>query len=427
MLILLAASKNNLAADTLLLKDAISKGLENNFSIKISRSAQQVSHLNNTLGNAGFLPDINLNANTRSSSNNTKQEFYSGELREKTGASTNSADASVQLNWTVFDGMAMFVKKHQLEEFEKIGELETRKNIEKLVAEINSAYFLIYYLQARIKVLDSVLNYSRLRKYIAEEKFKIGSGSGLELLKSEVDLSSDSSAYIREVYNLAGSKSKFNLLMGDSPGTDFQVSENIEFRSDLKYDELLSSAKDQNSALMIARKKMYISELEVKEVFAGFLPRVSLNSGYSLSSSQSEVGLLRSNRNNGIYYGFGATWSIFNGFNGLREESIAKIQNKIASENYLNSELETENDLFNNFIGYSAALSILKFEKSKVRIAKESAEISLQKLRLGNISSIEFRESVVNYAEAELRLINALYELKNAETRLLHISGKLQP
>ena len=47
--------------DTLTLGDAISTGLRENFSIILSRNNLEMAQSNNTIGNAGMLPEVTLN------------------------------------------------------------------------------------------------------------------------------------------------------------------------------------------------------------------------------------------------------------------------------------------------------------------------------------------------------------------------------
>ncbi len=58
------------------LKDCISIGLERNFSILIARNSETISKNNFTLGNAGFLPTIDLSGRHSGTLNNTITESH---------------------------------------------------------------------------------------------------------------------------------------------------------------------------------------------------------------------------------------------------------------------------------------------------------------------------------------------------------------
>ena len=53
------------------LKKCLEEGLANNYSIRITRNEEQVSHNNATLANAGYLPTLDLSAGYSGSLDNT--------------------------------------------------------------------------------------------------------------------------------------------------------------------------------------------------------------------------------------------------------------------------------------------------------------------------------------------------------------------
>ena len=55
-LVCLCTSSGLIAQDTLRIEEAVQKGLEKNFAIRIARNNAEIAGNNNTLGNAGFLP-----------------------------------------------------------------------------------------------------------------------------------------------------------------------------------------------------------------------------------------------------------------------------------------------------------------------------------------------------------------------------------
>ena len=62
------------AQENLSLSDAIKKGLENNYSIRITSLNVDITENNNSWGTAGMFPQIGLSANLGNSFNDTDQE-----------------------------------------------------------------------------------------------------------------------------------------------------------------------------------------------------------------------------------------------------------------------------------------------------------------------------------------------------------------
>jgi outer membrane protein TolC len=58
-------------------------------------------------------------------------------------------------------------------------------------------------------------------------------------------------------------------------------------------------------------------------------------------------------------------------------------------------------------------------------LAKENLDIALQRLRLGQSTSLELRQAEESYEDSRTRLINIKYNLKVAETKLRQLMADL--
>ncbi len=413
------------AQDTLTVQQAIALALQNNYSIIIASNEALIAEKNNTLGNAGFLPNVSANFSQTNNVNNTKQQFFSGDTREGKGVNSNSLNANIQMNWTVFDGMSMFVNRQKLGEFEAIGELNSRIQIEKTVSQVIVAYYDIVQRQKQIAAIRNAIEISAERKKISEERLSIGSGSGLELLQAQVDINADSSALLRQEYALANSKIVLNELLARIPETSFLVSGKIELQQGLVYDELLQKVTAQNPEIAIAKRNATIAALNQKQTRSNYLPGVSLNSGYTFSRSTSEIGILQYSQNSGINYGLTARWTIFNGLENKRLTQVAKINSSNLENQRLQTELRIKSDLYQIYTAYLSYSNLQRIEKENLGVANQNLFIATEKMRIGTISAIELREAQRNLVDAEFRLVMTEYEAKLAETELLRLSGQL--
>src|SRR5690606_28056397 len=119
------------AQDTLTLQALVDKALQENYDIRIARNEQLKGEEANTIGNAGMLPSVDAIAEQAYTINNTRQEFYDGQVRQATAANNSSLAAGLQVNWVVFDGFQMFARKNRLELLEQMGVVNTRYFIEQ--------------------------------------------------------------------------------------------------------------------------------------------------------------------------------------------------------------------------------------------------------------------------------------------------------
>jgi outer membrane protein TolC len=77
-LIILAFCNSSGAQVVYGLKDCIGIGLERNFSILVAKNSETISKNNYSLGNAGFLPSLDLTSRYSGSVNNTTQNLNAG-------------------------------------------------------------------------------------------------------------------------------------------------------------------------------------------------------------------------------------------------------------------------------------------------------------------------------------------------------------
>lgn len=114
---------NVTAQDTLRIEEAIQKGLEKNFAIRIAKNEAQIAKNNNSLGNAGLLPVVTADGNIskRIEDNETQYSANSIPDRNDKGVETTSYNYGIDATWTIFDGLTMFATKDRLNLEAEIG------------------------------------------------------------------------------------------------------------------------------------------------------------------------------------------------------------------------------------------------------------------------------------------------------------------
>ena len=127
MICLLGSGITAQAQYTYTLKQCLEEGLANNYSLRITRNEEQISKNNATLGNAGYLPTVDLTAGyTGNADNSNTKARATGETTKLRGVYDQTLDAGVDLNWTIFDGFNISTTYKQLKELERQGATNTR-------------------------------------------------------------------------------------------------------------------------------------------------------------------------------------------------------------------------------------------------------------------------------------------------------------
>lgn len=422
---LTVGAETALSQQTLTLDEAIQISFENNYGIQRSQNNLEIASNNRTLGNAGFLPTLSLTASQTERVEDS--EFQAGgEAQTSTGARSSVKNASLNLDWVVFNGLRMFSAYDRLGELEQISDNQLRFDMEILAAQVINAYFNIIRINEQLKVLENSVDVSLERIEIEETKLDLGSASEYDLLQAKSDLNADQAAVLREANRLTEAKITLNELMAREPETQFSVTEEIPINRSLSRDELYRKLIEENSELAIARLLNRVAELEVEEIRGERFPQIAISSGYSFNRNESPGGFMRFNETTGFSFGITARVNLFDGFNTNRRVQNAQINQKNTQLQLEEDRLRLESDFLAVYRTYQNSVELVELEQANLENAEQTLDIALERFRLGSISSLELREAQRTFLSAENRLIDAQYEAKLAETELLQLSGDLK-
>lgn len=413
------------AQERLNLQEAIVLALANNYDIKLVKNENAIAKNKVNLGNAGMLPGITGNFRSSGGIQNAVQTQASGNERLINGARNTNLGYGIGLDWTVFDGFRMFANYDKLKTLEMQGQVNAKGQILTTVSDVIIAYYNIAKQQQLVMASDSALQISNLRLNIANNKFKIGRGSKLDVLSAKVDYNTDTSSYLQQKNTLANYKVILNQLLAREVNTPFSVSNEINIDKTLNYTTLSNLAASLNPNLQSAIMNKKIAQLNLKAIKANRYPQVSLNSGYEFSRSATPTGFNTKFRANGLSYGLTASLNIFNGFLQKQNERNAKIEINSTELNLNKLKQNIIAQLTAAYQNYTTALDLVKLEANNVESASQNLNITLEKYRLGSISPLELREAQKNSLNAKNRYLEVQFQAKLAEIELKEISNSL--
>jgi len=409
----------------LTLEDALAVGLKNNFDIQLAQNTAQVATNNNTIGNAGMLPQVTFLASTAIANNATKQEFSSGLTVDKKGVGSNNINAGVYLSWTLFDGLKMFATHEKLQELEATGLIVTKIQIESILSKIIVAYYDVVQQKQLIDGLKENIAISEERLKIAEKKFEIGSASKLEVLQAKTDLNAQTSALYKQQTALENVKISLNQILNRDAAIAFEVSDSIPVNFLLNYDSLLASVQTNSTDLQLAKNAVSISGLQYRETQSLLYPKVSFTTNYLFARAQNQAGFSLLNQNLGFNVGLNASYNLFNGWNTRTQLKNAKLQIAYSNLSYQNIKSQVNLRLLTSFNQYRQDAKILKLEEDNVILTKEAMAIALERFRIGSSNSLELKDVQKTFDDALVRLTQARYNAKVSETELMRLNGDL--
>ena len=409
------------------LKNCLEVGLENNYSVRISRNQKEITKNNATLANAGYLPTLDLTGSYQGTVNTTETELReTGETVKNSGIFDQTLNVGLSLNWTIFDGFRMTTNYKRLKELERQGETNTRITIEDFIASLTAEYYTYIRQKIRLKNLRYAVSLSKERLRIVEARYNIGSFSRLDLQQARVDFNADSSNYMKQQELLNTSCIRLNELMAQQDvDRELIIPDSIiDVNIFLNHKELWNSTLETNAALIKAEQNKMLADLDLKTVNSRNYPYLRLSTGYGYTLNKYEIGANTQRNNLGFNAGVTVGFNIFDG-NRRRERRNANISIENARLSRQELELGLQADFSNLWQAYLNNIEVLKLEQENLVAAKENHEIAMERYMLGDLSGIEMREAQKSLLDAEERILSAEYNTKLCEISLLQVSGRV--
>lgn len=414
-----------ISQENLTLEDAIQLGIKNNFSVNLQRLNVKKSENSMAIAKAGFLPSLDLNVNKNNSNNNVNQEFVDGRRIERSGATSNSLDASLKTQWTIFDGFEMFIDYDLLKLSDDIEKLKLKREIENLIQEIITRYSELIIFKDAINLSSDNLQVSRERYRIISDKKDVGKSSAMDLINAEVDMNRDITDSIEVYNNFIKSKTNFNQVLGRDIKLEFNPVDSL-FLMNENFDlSKLMLQIENNTDLKLAELGIEVSKKDIEKLKSNYYPKISLFGGYSYSSLESQAGFLKSNTTNGFNYGVTFSMNIFEGFrnNTLIENNQVNLEMSKLSKQELVSFLEKE--INNTLISINKSKEVLNFNIKNYELALKNLSIAQEKLLSGAITQIEFREAQLKAIQSYNLILSEKLNQKTNETYLMKIIGQI--
>ena len=416
------------AQKLLSLEESIQLGLQNHYSIQISKKREKQALNDNTPGNAGFLPTITGTLNKSYTISGLDQEFFGG-LRAplvQSGVNSNSANGGIAMVWTLYDGKGMFILRDRFKELQNLGAKQTETAIENLISLISSSYYDLIRQNLRVNNFKKGLEISNDRLKLAKDRYEVGQGSKVDYYSAQVDYNEDKALLIAQEQSYLNTKISYNTLLVRNHQEEFNVDSKIDLLPKLNLPELKEFALKQNPILISALLTKKITDLDTKNIESLQMPQIDLLAGYNMSQVNNGAGFgVQKGSSDVLNYGLRATINIFDGYNQKRRVQNAKINAEIAQlqiddlKNALISSLEKA------FVTYENALNLISLETENYAIAKQNIDIAFDRFKVGIATSYELREVQRNAVSAETRLIETKFAAKAAEIELIRLSGNL--
>ncbi|WP_420458475.1 TolC family protein [Neolewinella sp.] len=430
------------AQDTLdlSLSDAIQRGLDNNFQIRIAESQLAVAQNNDDYALTQKYPTITVGL---SPGVGYRNQSNPASIVVQSTTTSYSVAPIVQLNWVLFNGGRIAINKERLETLADLSKGQLQLQIENTVQDIIDAYYTAVVQREQIEVRRRVLALSRDRIEYQQVRREFGQGGTFDELQARDAYLSDSTNLVVQQVNYANAVRNLLQLLGEET-----LDRPVDLTTELTYEETAYDPADLEARLLASNRNLQnllinrdlaalqtrLIETERAPTF-GIGASTSYDIGVQTGTQTFEFGGDQPGREQELpgiaartlagNVGFTASYLLFDGGNRRVRIQSARLEEITAQLDYQSAQQQLRTALQNTTALYANQTRIIGITQELIENAERNLEIAEERFSGGTINSFDYRQIQLNYANAEFQLLDALLNLKQTETELLRVTGQI--
>ena len=411
----------NPLAGKLSLREAIGRGLSYNLGgIGLGNNSMQ-AHGQMRVARSSLLPNLNgsfkeVNQQTDLAAQGLRTPF----IPQIVGP-FNYFDLRATLNQTVAD-LAAWNNYRSAAENMMAAQMAQRDARDLVVLAVGGAYLQVIAAQARVTSALAQVDTAKAVYEQTKQRREVGLNAQIDVNRNLVEYQTQQQRLTTLQNDLA--KQKINLLriIGLPAGTPLELADDVPFSAApaVTYDDAVRSALETRSDLKSAEAAYRSAQRAHSAAKAERLPSLAVAGDYGVIGTNPS-------QSHGT---FSVTGTVrFPVWQGGRTEG--DIEQATASLNQRSAELSEirgriESDVRNAFLDLAAATSQLQVAESNRKVAKESLDLTRQRLEAGIADSVEVTQAQETQATAELDYITSLLSHNLAKLSLAKAIGNPQ-
>jgi len=306
--------------------------------------------------------------------------------------------------------------------------LETKK--QALIYRTTDAFYGCLVTKELIQVQEEALEEAEANLDIVLKKYEVGSASGLDKMRAEVEVANLKPSLISARNSYRSALTGLRTVLGLSDDVEIEIQGALEFVPDAwgnqSLEDLLNQAYQYRPELLALGSQKRMAAKGVSLARSEFLPKLFFQSDYSFLGMRNDLRFQSDDFNKGFTSAVSLQIPIFHGFRSVRQYQKASLDFKIVqdSEKQLQDGIVAEVEIsYNTF----------KEAEEKYQAALESVSLAEEALRLANLmyeegasTQLDVLSSQLALTRARLNRISALYEYQKARYALRRATGTLK-
>jgi len=331
----------------------------------------------------------------------------------------NYIDLRARLSQSIIDLTAWNNYKSARENLHA-AQLSARDARDLVVLAVGGTYLQVIAAKARVQSARAQLETANALYDQATQQRKAGVRAQVDADRSQVQALTQQQRLFSLENDLAKQKIDLARMTGLSPNDQFDITDDIPFSPAPveSLNEILQQALDSRSDLKAAEIQVRSGERAMAAARAERLPSLSLNGDYGVIGTNPS-------QSHGTFSVTGTLrFSIWEGgrIEGNIEQARAALTQRQAEFEDLKMQLESE--VRKAYLDMQAAANQVAVAGKNVEVAKETLDLTRQKVEAGVSESVELVQSQEALATAELDYINSVFAHNLAKLTLARSTGR---
>lgn len=430
-LIAVFATASLASARTMTLDECIEHALKTRESIIRARSAESLAGANRLAALGAFLPTID--ASYVWSKGEEWDIAPPNVIRDDTGAVIATSDEqTIGPNKTLgvdasmwFFNLTTWFNYFGARADKEAASLNVLDSEDDLIFAVKTAYYAYLASAEAVDVQQQAVERAQEQLKLIQSRFDLGSANRSEVLRQKVQVGNDQLALLQAENSVVTTRANLAYTIGVDPNGNVEFATDAEERAyDGTLDEALGYGLNNEPGLQAVQKDVSASKHAVRSRWSEYLPRLAGFATFDEFNGTQAFPVVFERESKTARWGFQVTWNIFDGFNRERNVTSAKV----SLNNARAAEADTRNFLVSEI--KSAYFEIQQQMKAKelagqnVEASTEDMKITQEKYNLGAATILDLLTAQVTLQEAQLSLVQAIFDLNLAVSRLEQAIGK---
>jgi outer membrane protein TolC len=425
-------------SNNLTLEQATQVALQHNLSVVQADAAIGSAHAAVMAAYGGYLPFISAsgswNRYATNQSSSTTTSLGGGTFVIPPSKNTiNQFGTGINANWTLFDGFNRQGQVGQATSRSASTEESAVRTRQSIVYQTESAYLNILRNGELVKVTGENLKRDSLQLERITESARVGASARADVYRQQSIVAADEFLLIQAQATYDKSRADLVDLVGLDVGTEYTFNDPT-ISLEISPAQLDSTASLYRNFVDLEKRSLaarpdYKSAVEtfnaanssVMSARSTYFPSLVASAGYSLGTADALSDL---SNNKTLNWGLRISWTLFDGFNTNANVQYAVANRRIAEIGVVQAERDIYDQLKKAMLDFEAGRKQYEVSQKGVTSATEDRKIAAEKYNLGAGTLLDLLTANAGLVQAQVNLVNSVYNYITAKKNLEFIIGE---